>query len=206
MQTGWVDRQQSIRFYSEPSKGISFWRMDALIFFMKWLELFENYLISENGNVKNQKTGRVLKNGRNQKGYNHTQVSIDGRCKTIIIHRKVYETFIGSIPLGYEVNHIDGNKENNHFTNLELLTHKDNMIHAVRTGLIKSGFDNKLSKPLAEFRPNGDIFFYGSTVEAGKKLGKAHALISLCANGKRRSAYGSKWMHISELIRLTDKK
>ena len=47
------------------------------------------------------------------------------RCYTI--HRIVAETFLGSIPEGYDVDHIDGDKSNNCVTNLEIVTHQENM-------------------------------------------------------------------------------
>ena len=47
------------------------------------------------------------------------------RCYTI--HRIVAETFLGSIPEGYDVDHIDGDKSNNSVTNLEIVTHQENM-------------------------------------------------------------------------------
>ena len=47
------------------------------------------------------------------------------RCYTI--HRIVTETFIGSVPEGYDVDHIDGDKSNNSVTNLEIVTHQENM-------------------------------------------------------------------------------
>jgi len=48
------------------------------------------------------------------------------------VHRLVYETFVGAIPNGYEINHKDGNKVNNELSNLELCTHKDNIIHSYK--------------------------------------------------------------------------
>jgi hypothetical protein len=180
--------------------------MGGLFYFMEWIEVFENYIISEYGNFKNKKTGRMLNITISPKGYKIVQVRSRGKSLTIRVHRTVYEKFIGLLPNKHEVNHIDGNKSNNHYSNLEAVTHHQNILHAVKIGLIKSGFDNKFSKPLVEFKQNGDIEFYGSGCEAGRKLKKHHALISLCANGKRRTAYGSKWMHISEFITLTDNK
>ena len=47
------------------------------------------------------------------------------RCYTI--HRIVAETFLGSIPEGYDVDHLDGDKSNNSVTNLEIVTHQENM-------------------------------------------------------------------------------
>lgn len=172
---------------------------------MKWIKVFENYIVSEYGDFKNAKTNRQIKLHISKKGYKIAQLRTEGRFVTVQSHRIVYEKFIGKIPDKYEINHIDGNKFNNHLSNLEAVTHHQNILHAVKIGLIKSGFDNKLSKPLVELKQNGDLELHGSSYEAARKLGKNNALISLCANGKRRTAYGSKWMHISEFITLTDK-
>lgn len=67
-------------------------------------------------------------------------VMVDG--KTNSIHRIVAETFI-PLPEGCKrekmiVNHKDGNKENPHVDNLEWVTRKENVDHALRTGLIKT--------------------------------------------------------------------
>ena len=47
--------------------------------------------------------------------------------KCFTIHRIVTDTFIGSVPKGYDVDHIDGDKSNNAVTNLEIVTHAENM-------------------------------------------------------------------------------
>lgn len=51
------------------------------------------------------------------------------------VHRLVAETFLGDRPDGMEINHKDGNKLNNNVSNLEYISHKDNVIHAFDTGL-----------------------------------------------------------------------
>jgi len=51
------------------------------------------------------------------------------------VHRLVYETFVGPIPLGKEINHIDGNKINNRLDNLETVTRQENIKHSYRLGL-----------------------------------------------------------------------
>ena len=53
-----------------------------------------------------------------------------------MVHRLVAETFIGPAPDGKEVNHIDGDKLNNHWGNLEWVTHAENMQKAGEMGLI----------------------------------------------------------------------
>ncbi len=45
----------------------------------------------------------------------------------VSVHQMVAECYIGFCPLGYEVDHIDGDKSNNHFSNLQYLTKEDNI-------------------------------------------------------------------------------
>ena len=60
---------------------------------------------------------------------------VDGDRRAFSVHRLVFTTFHGEIPSGLQINHIDGNKHNNRPENLELATPKENIAHAIRTGL-----------------------------------------------------------------------
>lgn len=42
------------------------------------------------------------------------------------IHRLVYETYVGEVPKGKTIDHIDNNPFNNHYTNLQIMTQSDN--------------------------------------------------------------------------------
>ena len=85
-------------------------------------------------------TGVVTRNGkiintRLRAGYPGYTESINNKQRDVSVHRKVAETYIpnpNNLPC---VNHIDGNKENNHVSNLEWVTHKENSQHASKTGL-----------------------------------------------------------------------
>ena len=49
------------------------------------------------------------------------------------VHRVVYETFIGKIPHGKVINHINGNKQDNSLQNLEAISPSDNRLHSIET-------------------------------------------------------------------------
>jgi hypothetical protein len=65
-----------------------------------------------------------------------------------LVHRLVYETYVGVIPAGMVINHLNGIKTDNRLCNLELCTYKENSQHMVRMGLNKPcyGETNGMSK------------------------------------------------------------
>ena len=60
-------------------------------------------------------------------GYLQVKTSVEGTIYRKYAHVLVWEAFKGEIPEGYEVDHIDDNKQNNQLSNLQLLTRKQNM-------------------------------------------------------------------------------
>ena len=162
---------------------------------MKKIKGFENYVIYHNTDVMNTNTGRVLVQSKNPKGYKMLVLSKDGITKTKLIHRLMYEAFIGDIPEGMQINHIDGDKTNNNINNLEAITQHENILHAVRTGIIKSGSDSILSKAVLKIDCITGLLLkkYGSAREASKDTGVANSAISSVCNGKRITAGGYKW-------------
>ncbi len=108
-----------------------------------WKLVFDgNYEISSHGNFRRATPGRrthpgyVLKLLTLKIGYHIVNPVIDGKNKVTYIHHLVAEQFIGPCPDEMEINHKDGCKTNNHVSNLEYVTHKENMQHAHKTGLI----------------------------------------------------------------------
>lgn len=111
---------------------------------------------------RNVRTKRCLKcyihPCRTKAGYLEAVVPIDGKRLHVLIHQVVAECWIGKKPKGYEVDHIDRNSLNNHFSNLRYVTHKKNMQnrdypHSVPVRLIrgKKIFDFPTSRQAAKF-------------------------------------------------------
>jgi len=96
----------------------------------KWKTILENnnYEISDNGNFRNKK-GRALKLNKNARGYLYCNISKKGKVTKVKIHILVAKCFVDNIQNKETVNHINGNKLNNHYSNLEWLTRKENIQH-----------------------------------------------------------------------------
>ena len=100
----------------------------------KQIEQSPNYKISNYGRFKN-KRDKILKLKINAKGYYYCNISVNGKVSKVKIHRLVAKAFVSN-PLNKNiVNHIDGEKLNNIFSNLEWCTTKENNIHAIEIGL-----------------------------------------------------------------------
>jgi len=108
---------------------------------------YEDYEVDTNGTVWSFKSGvkTAKKPSLQTKGYLHVMLYNNGKCKSYLVHRLILLVFKGESNL--QVNHIDGDKTNNNFLNLEYCTASENIRHAFKTGLNKNkGEGNKSSK------------------------------------------------------------
>jgi hypothetical protein len=90
------------------------------------------YLISEFGDIINAETNKQLAPLRSVDGRKRIGISVDGEICRDYVHRLVYESFYGPIPPNMTINHIDENSQNNHYTNLELMTRTENTKSYIR--------------------------------------------------------------------------
>jgi len=100
------------------------------------------YQVSDHGRVKSFKRlgtpERIRKPFPDRYGYLKLNLFKNYKASCRKPHRLVAETFIPNPENKETVNHIDGNKENNHVSNLEWSTMDENMQHAKQTGLINT--------------------------------------------------------------------
>lgn len=111
---------------------------NSFIFKMKEIPGFSNYSISENGKVIFTKTNTVVRYLKNIDKYTNISIKDDnGKRKQVGVHRLVALTYIPNPKNLPCVNHIDGTGKilNNHVSNLEWVTYKENSQHAIKTGL-----------------------------------------------------------------------
>jgi DNA-directed RNA polymerase sigma subunit (sigma70/sigma32) len=76
-----------------------------------------------------------LRSRRRGAGYLAVTSKEQGTKRTLYLHRLVAEAFLGRPADANEVNHIDGDKTNNHLQNLEWTTRSQNLQHAAKHGL-----------------------------------------------------------------------
>ena len=163
------------------------------------------YEVSDCGNVRNKKTGRILHPGHTKDGYLQVVLYKDGKKKTYRLHRLVWESFNGSIPEGYEVNHINEDKTDNRLCNLNLMTRTQNVnwgtkIERTSQNLRGIHINRKdQSVPVAQYSLEGEfIASYPSTMEAERQNPSLfHTAISACCKGKVKTHGGFIWRYAS---------
>lgn len=96
----------------------------------KTIKDYDMYEVSNTGQVRNKKTGRILQQAHSNTGYTFVCLRANGVSRNKSVHRLVLETFNPRPDANkYEVNHIDYNKLNNNLENLEWVTRNDNLLH-----------------------------------------------------------------------------
>ena len=156
-----------------------------------WKDYLYNYQVSNLGRFKNKVTNHIYKPRLNNKGRYYVCVSMGDRLhmKTILIHRAVAEAFIPRKSNDLEVNHIDGNKQNNCVENLEWCTREENIKHAKINKLFKHGFDNHKTKLSDEDVSTIRNLYKNNTLSIGKiakKYNVSKSCVSNIVNNKKR--------------------
>lgn len=151
-----------------------------------YIDGLTNYMVSNYGRVKFSDGTISVVTKMKEKKNEYLHVTIGHREHSI--HRIVAQTFLPNPENKHEVNHIDGVKYNNNVNNLEWVFGSENVIHAHKTGLIKT------CKKVTQYDMNWiKIRDFDSIADAGRALGVASNGIGECCNNKRKSSHGFKW-------------
>jgi hypothetical protein len=154
----------------------------------KQIKEYPEYVINDKGIIK--RNGKVRKPTITPKGYLRIRLSNNNVVKNFFVHRLVYETFIGDIPNGYYVNHIDENKQNNSIDNLNLMTNKENDNWGTRNSKIgRTSKQYILQKTL-----DGTIINrYNSSRVIFKTTDYDYINVLRCCKGQRKTHKGYLW-------------
>ena len=171
---------------------------------MRWIDIPQwelRYEISEYGNVRSKdmqvkakngavavRKGRVLAPVRKNNGYLCVTLTDGINRPQIAIHRLVARAFIGECPIGLHVLHGDGDKANNHFTNLRYGTPADNHEDTKRHGHRLCGSKHPLSK-----LDEDAIFHIRNSNRNGVELAKMYDVTRAHISAVRRRRI---WKHL----------
>jgi hypothetical protein len=154
---------------------------------MRWKRIPNtNYSVSDTGSVRNDNTSHILKPQDNGKGYMGVILLINRKPTHKYVHRLVAAAFVEN-PKGYpDVNHKDGNKLNNNYTNLEWCTKAYNIEYS-------------RGKAVAQIKDGEIIAVYASAASAARQLGKSNSrAIRGCCLGEWPTAYGYQWKYLEK--------
>lgn len=191
------------------------WKTPCFIKKTGEIRYFKDYKISDYGDIIILKSGNYVKTSNNSRGYKSVTLSCDTHKRTrYMLHRLVASTFIDCPNIEYDVNHKDGNKDNNHVDNLEWISHKDNVQHSYDFNLhiVPVGEDNYTSK-----FSNDEVIFICKQLEKNKKVKEVSELVIKKFPDKSyklknlieqvRSIYKRKcWTHISNKYKFNNDK
>lgn len=147
------------------------------------------HYVKRNGEIWNDEKRRKLNPTLCRDGYLVISSKIGGS-----VHRVLGHAYLGGIPEGMVINHLDGVKTNNCLSNLEITTHRLNTVHAYATGLAKGkpGEDNSQAvlsneQILEMFQCFRDDM---NNDDIGEKFNVHSRYVSLVRHGKR-------WSHMN---------
>lgn len=126
-------------------------------------------------------------------GYPSVELSKNGESKKFTVHRLVANAFINNHENKSQVNHIDGNKLNNHVKNLEWVTARENINHAYQNNL-RGDFHHGIA--IEQYSKSGEfIRKYKSINQASKITGIDYSTIKKNCEGIFKQAGGYLWKY-----------
>ena len=176
------------------------------------------YEIAEDGTCRNVKSKHIMSIDWSGCGYGRYTFTIEGQKQKFLVHRLVLSAW-GQVPEKYssigltendlQVNHKDGNKTNNHISNLEYTTEKENISHRDKilhhTNNSESWENQKYEKKQVLCIENGMIFesSYAAASWLIDNCGIKGSMINIagcirqCCRGESKTSRGFHWKFYS---------
>jgi len=158
-------------------------------------------IVDKNGVKYNRKSKKIVP-FKDRDGYLGVRLKVNGIDKYWKINRLVAFLFVDGWDECLEVNHIDFNKENNYYLNLEYKTKEGNTEYSRLNGRYKNNGLNLRVRSYKEpnitqqFSLSGSLLSeYPSLCNAAKAVGGRKNMISRAIVGRSKTAYGYKWSY-----------
>jgi hypothetical protein len=151
------------------------------------------YQVSNTGKIFSLYKNKLMKHKLDKAGYCVIGLTKNEKQKVLKVHRLVASAFLDDFEekdkLKYHVDHIDGNKQNNNVSNLQMLTHYDNCFK--RTG------SNAHQIIKAIHMESGKEYIFNGQNEAARVLGVNQGNIYNTLAGKIKQTQGYKFIKVS---------
>ena len=148
-----------------------------------------NYEVSTEGKVRNMKTGRIMAQSDNGRGFLYVVL----KKKSFRVNRLVAIAFIPNPDNLPEVNHKNENKHDNRVENLEWCNRKYNATY----GTIKEKQAKAHYKRVkATHKKTGEVLYFDSITQASTELDLFHSNICACLRGTKKSCGGYLWEYV----------
>jgi hypothetical protein len=164
----------------------------------KKVEEFDNYSVSDLGNLRNDTTGRIFNGTVDAIGYKHVRLSKDGKYYLRKVHRLVATAFIPNPQNKPLVDHFNEEKKDNRACNLRWVTYKENLDAYLDRRDRKYG-KNPVQRRVAQYDINGDLIaVYKNCRDASNKTGISYPGIYDAAYGKIRTCKNYVWRFLDD--------
>lgn len=165
------------------------------------------YCVSNYGRVVNSHTNRILKQQISVSGYPEVMFCLDNaKLKLMRVHRIEMLTF-NPVPNSDElqVNHIDGNKQNNIITNLEWVSPSENIKHAYNTGLATPNVQYGEANHFAKITKDQAVQICYMLQEDNYTMDQIAQLVGTTYGIVKAIKYGECWQEVSKHFTFTRK-
>ena len=156
---------------------------------------FENYLVTDHGTIYSIRKKGYIRQFTTADGYMTVCLKTPKTKITLMVHRIVADAYLTKDNSRKVVNHKDSNRQNNHVTNLEYVTQRENALHSCG-----AGGRSKLKKPVKMIDPveKNVLSIFTSIAEASETTKIDRMSISQCCNKKARLGGGYLWQFEDE--------
>lgn len=142
---------------------------------LKQIEEFPEYYVSDNGKIFSDKTNKYksrhkwqeLKGFVNRSGYKYVDLVDGKRHKRYGVHQLVAKYFCKGYFIGAVVDHIDANKLNNDYKNLQYISQRDNVVKSYTDSSLDQIRNYKKYKLIS---PNGEVYVFNKGFEEVKQF------------------------------------
>lgn len=167
---------------------------------MKLHEKFNKYEITKDGRVINKKLNREVSQRQSDFGYKVVCLS-DNNSKPchVKVHRLVASKWIPTDSEDLEVNHIDGNKNNNFYLNLEWVTSKENKEHGWKLGLYSHQADKHYLAKLS----NEDVHGICKMLQDGCRIKEISKIYNTTKDVVNNIRSGRSWKSVSSQYKFS---